>query len=93
MNSLPGYSFKEMIHKGKISSIYKGIQDATKQLVVIKFLNKENLNQSQITRLLYEYTLTKKLNEVLKDQIITPLELIQDGGTMPSFMKTLEPFH
>lgn len=77
---LPEYSIKEILYQGKNSTVYKAIKENQKATVVIKLINPESINPSQIAKLRYEYTLTKQLRETLQEQVINPLEIIQHNN-------------
>ncbi|MEO0984787.1 MAG: serine/threonine-protein kinase PknK [Cyanobacteria bacterium J06639_14] len=74
---LPGYTFIESLHRGTRTTVYRAVETATQQAVVIKVLSQEYPNFAELVQFRNQYTVAKNLS---MPGIIRPLSLKPCGN-------------
>ncbi|MEM9004850.1 MAG: serine/threonine-protein kinase, partial [Cyanobacteria bacterium P01_F01_bin.86] len=74
---LPGYTFIESLHRGTQTTVYRAVDTATQQAVVIKVLSQEYPNFADLVQFRNQYTVAKNLSI---PGIIRPLSLKPCGN-------------
>jgi serine/threonine protein kinase len=84
MLALSGYVIDEEIHENNRIRVYRGLRVQDSNAVIIKALKEEAFNPSGISRLIYEYEITRNIDI---DGIVKPLQLEQEGTVFALVME------
>jgi len=84
MFALSGYTIDEKIHENNRIRVYRGKRVQDSHPVIIKALKEEASNPSGISRLIYEYEMTRNIDI---DGIVKPLQLEQEGTVFALVME------
>lgn len=83
---LHDYKICEVIHENNIIKVYRGYTVKDRMPVIIKALKKEATNLVEISMLMHEYEITRKLNI---EGIIKPMKFEQAGSLFALVMKDI----
>ncbi|AET69203.1 putative ATPase [Desulfosporosinus orientis DSM 765] len=84
MLALSGYTIDEKIHENSRIRVYRGWRTRDSQPVVIKALKEEASNPLGISRLIYEFEITRSLDS---HGIVKPLQMEQEGTVFALVME------